>query len=235
MTTWLDKKADTQIAAQFDLKFALRETFTPHFVTISREFGCDGRRLADALQARLNQRQQEVPWHTIGREQLLKNADPEVLNNEQLQMLEEYGHSEFQGYLQEALFGQKSQLKIIQNLANMIRVAARRGHVILLGAGASVLTQDYKHAVHIRLFANQEWRTVNHAQRHHLTVEEAGHAVKEKDAQRYNYLKTYLSEDIANRYLYDIMIDNAKVDTDTAVDLCFRLICEKLKTRKPNL
>ncbi|CAM2009226.1 cytidylate kinase-like family protein [Acanthopleuribacter pedis] len=232
MTTWLDKKADTQIAAQLNLKFALRETFTPHFVTISREYGCDGRLLAAGLQERLNQRQDEMPWHTIDRAQLLKNADPNELNEERLNILEEYGHSEFQGYLQEALFGQKSQLQTIQILANMIRVAARRGHVILLGAGASVLTQDYDHAVHIRLFANKDWRAENHAQRHNLTLDEGKKAVEEQDAHRYNYLKTYLSEDISNRYLYDIMIDNAKVGTETAIDLCFRLICEKLQIRK---
>lgn len=232
MTTWLDKKADTQIAAQLNLKFALRETFTPHFVTISREYGCDGRALAAGLVERLNQRQEEMPWHSIDRTTLLQNANPQQLSADHLAMLEEYGHSEFQGYLQEAVFGQPSQLQTIQNLANMIRVAARRGHVVLLGAGASVLTQDYDHAVHIRLYANQAWRAANHGQRAGLSQEESINAIRENDAHRYEYLKTYLSEDIANPYLYDIMIDNAKVDTGTAVELCFRLICEKLKTRR---
>ncbi|CAM2069542.1 Cytidylate kinase-like family protein [Sulfidibacter corallicola] len=230
--TWLNKDADLQIAAQFKLQFTKKSNFVPWFITISREYGCDGAGLAQGLVGGLNEGEKEHPWYVFDRETMLKVADPEELNQEMLELLEEYGHSEFQGYVQEAIFGKKSQYKVIQNMAKLMQILARRGHVIFLGGGSTVLTQNNPHGIHFRLYAPEDWRATNHGQRHKLDFDTAHSRVQERENQRFKYLKTYLAESIDNRYLYDLIINNAKVGTQQAIELALATVKRKFKQKK---
>lgn len=229
MHSWPTRETDLQIAAQLKLHFAKNRDLKPLFITISREFGCDAKKLANFLVEKLNSEGREHPWQSFERSSLLELAEPGELNEEMLQLLDQYGHSEFQGYIQEAIFGRPSQYRTIKNLAKMIRVLARRGHVLFVGCGASVLTKDFSTGVHFRLFAPLEWRIQNFANRWGVDQKTAEKRVAESQKHRDAFLQTYLAEAIDNPNLYDLMINNSRIAPEAFGDMALALVRRRQK------
>lgn len=228
MSSWPTKELDLKLAAQFDIKYHQKQEYEPWFITISREYGCDGHNLVAELLKKLNEEEDRHPWYNFDRESLLKMSDPEEINEDVLALLEEYGHSEFQGYLQEAVFGQKSRYQVIRKMANIMRAMARRGNVILLGCGAAVLTKDFPLHLSVRINAPLEWRIHNYAKRHGCDKLKAEEMVRKHSDQRSAFLETYLAEPIDNPHLYDLVLNNATLPTELMADL----VIKTLKTRR---
>lgn len=224
MSNWPTKKTDLKVAAALNLPFSTRRDTLPFFITISREFGCDGVPLAQYVCKELNRGEDHLPWVIHDRHSLLKIADQAELNDDMMALLDQYGHSEIQGYLQEAIFGQKSQFMVVQTMAKIIRVLARRGHGVFLGRGASVLTKDLPRGVHIRLFAPFDWRVDNFAKSQGIDRDLARKTVQKNQDIREGFLKTYLAESITNPLLYDIMINRKRVGWQTAADTVLAII-----------
>lgn len=231
MTSWPNRELDLKMAAHLKLDYTRKHQETHTFVSISREYGCDGKAFAKALVKLLNEKEkdQECPWMVFDRDALLQVADPSEIDEQSLGLLDEYGHSEFAGYIQEAIFRHKNQFQVIQNLANITRMLARRGHAVFVGRGATVLTQDIEGGLHFRLYAPLEWRVQNHAKRWSLDTSAARQRVEENQKQRESFVKTYLSMPIDRPSLYDMMFNNAKVSAEQAAQLAFALKKAKQK------
>ena len=226
MTSWPTRELDSQMATLMKLSFSPKQPERPYFITISREYGCDGKSLGKQLAEQLNlhHTSDKLPWCVYDKQDLLKIADPEDLNEEMVSILDKYGHSEFMGYIQETFFGKKSQYEVIQNLAKVMRMLARRGHVILVGRGGSVLTQDLEFGVHLRLFAPFKWRAENHARRWDLSIEEARARVKDNEDKREAFMKTYLAKSISEPDLYHLMLNNERISTDKICKMVLSLM-----------
>ena len=224
MSSWPTREADLKMAAALKLEFAAEKVAAHPFITVSREYGCDSRGFAVKLVEKLNALDKKHPWHIFDRDDLLQAADPEKLDAETLKIFNEYGHSEFMGYLQEAIFGQKDQHEVIRNMAKIMRMLARRGHIIFVGQGATVLTAGESQGVHVRLFAPQDWRVDSHAKRWNLDRETARTRVIENQSKREAYLKIYLAHPIEDPNHYDLMINNSRIDADTAAQMTVDLI-----------
>lgn len=228
MTSWPNRDLDLKMAALMKVKISQTALERPAFITISREYGCDGMDLAWSLAEELNKKKQEVPWRLFDRESLVKIASPEEIDHDMLDVLDKYGHSEFLGYLQEALFGKKSQYLVVQNMAKIMRMLARRGNVIFLGRGGSVITKDIPGGFHFRIHAPQEWRGRNHAKRHELEHDEAHERVSKNQHKRESFVKTYLAQDIADANLYHLWMNNALVTKTQMRDMVLTLVNDYL-------
>ncbi|MCB1050937.1 MAG: cytidylate kinase-like family protein [Acidobacteria bacterium] len=217
MSSWPTRETDLKVAAQLQLSMRHKDSTQPGFITLSREYGCDGRELSQALCNALNQKPGDLEWVQFDRETLLKFADPDLVSEEMLYILEEYGHSDIQGYLQEAMFGKKNQHMAVANLGKLIRMLARRGHVILLGKGSPVFTRDFKTGLHVRLVADLDWRIENHARRWKLSGHDARERVLSNQEKREAFVKQYLGVSIEDPSLYHLILNNALMDTDQMV------------------
>ena len=227
MHSWPTKELDLQVAAQLKHAYARERHAKPPFITISRQYGCDGHDLANTLVEKLNQRESEHPWRIFDRTALLQASDPSELNEDMLALLDNYGHSEFQSYIQEAIFGEGSQYKTIHNMAKVMRVLARGGHVVFVGGGAAVLTRDFGTGLHFRLFAPLEWRIRNHARRWNLDPAKARENVVKQQDKREAFLKTYLAESLDNLQLYDMAVNNARVPVAEFAELALAFMWKK--------
>jgi len=221
VTTWT-KNMDLNIAAQLRQYFNPEKNTTDSFVTISREFGCDGKNLANAIVAQMNENLQGKPWFLLSREMLLDAS--EQLTEETLSKLEDFGHSDLQSYIREAIFGMGSQTETIRQMAKIIRLFASRGRVVILGGGGSIMTHDMKQGIHVRYYASQPWRIANHAKRWDLDEKEAHKRVVHRHGEREAYVKTYLGKDIGDREFYHLTINNEKVKPEGAANLVVQLI-----------
>lgn len=224
MTHHWTKEMDLALAAQLQLSHAQRKQVNHPFVTISREYGCDGIPLAERVVQRLNQKANEPNWLMLDRAQLIRAANDPSLTQDHLQQLENYGHSDLQSYIREAIFGMSNQVETIHKMAKAMRLYAARGNVVLLGAGSPLITRDLKHGLHIYLYAPHEWRVANHAKRWSLNLEESREQVNSRHDEREDFVKHYLGEEIGQATHYHLTINNAKVSVDKAADLIVRML-----------
>jgi cytidylate kinase len=158
-------------------------------ITISREYGCPGKPLAQKLSEMLSE--MKTPsgnshvWKWYSKEILDESArelqmDPSqikyVFDYEKKGTLEDF-FSSFSHYYQ-------SDKKIRNTIGRVIREIATQGNAIIVGRGGIAVTRDISNSLHINLEAPLEWRTLMVSQRYDLSMEKARAACIETDKKR---------------------------------------------------
>lgn len=224
MTQHWTKEMDLVVAAQLQRSHAQKKRVDLPFVTISREFGCDGIPLAERVVQLMNHKGREGDWLMLDRAQLIRVADDPSLTHEHLKQLEDYGHSDLQSYIREAIFGMSNQVETVHKMSKVMRLYAARGNVVLLGAGSPLVTRDLKHGLHVYLHAPVDWRVANHAKRGNLDHALAREQVNTRHDEREDFVKRYLGEEIGHPSHYHLTINNAKVDVEQAASLIVHML-----------
>jgi hypothetical protein len=218
MSAWT-KEMDLQVAAQLQKHFDKKPSAQAPFVTITREFGCDGVKLANAVVKKMNKNQNQEKWALVTREMMLEASNKKQFTKETLELLERFGHSDLQSYIREAIFGMGNQIKTVQTMAKIIRVFAERGHVVFLGGGAPIITEDLAKGVHILYYGSLEWRIKNHAKRWGINEMDARQKVVHGHGERESFVKTFLNRELSDPSLYHFAVNNEHVNVDHASDL----------------
>lgn len=218
VTNWT-KDMDLNLGMQLKQYFSKEERKRFPFVTVSRQFGCDGVKFADLLVEKLNEGNDGKQWFVLTRETLLEATKKEGLTEETLAMLEKFGHSDLQSWVREAIFGMGNQVETVRKMAKALRLFADRGRVVLLGGGAPVITQNMKRGLHIQFYAPLEWRIKNHAKRWSIDETEARNKVVHRMGEREAFVKTYLGVDINDPENYDFSFNNSRISAEQAVNI----------------
>jgi cytidylate kinase len=158
-------------------------------ITISREYGCPGKRIAQKLSEILSEHPDKSgskhSWKWFSKEILDESAkqlqmDPSkikyVFDYEKKGMLEDFFSSFSQFY--------QSDRKIRSTIGKVIREIAMQGHAIIVGRGGIAITRDLPRSLHINLFAPLEWRAVIISERYNLTMEKAKETAMDIDKKR---------------------------------------------------
>lgn len=161
-------------------------------VTIARETGCTGKKVAQQLMDSLNKRfpaQTKIePWKWVGKEIFVEASkelgiDPLVVRNifeEKRGIIDEFLSSQSQKYY-------KNDRTVIKTISEIIRSMANHGHVIILGRGGVPLSRDIPKSLHIYLEAPIEWRINVISEKYCFSLSEARKYVEETDARRIHY------------------------------------------------
>jgi cytidylate kinase len=170
-------------------------------ITISREYGCPAKiiagRLAEELTRKLFVKGKETKWRYITKEIMAESAkaleiDPEkikyVFQYEQKSMVEDIISAQFNKYY-------KSERKIRNTVAKVIRNMANEGNVIIVGRGGVAITHDISRSLHILLEAPMEWRTVRIAENFKISLEEARKAAIDVDKKRKEFREYFQGKD----------------------------------------
>jgi cytidylate kinase len=104
-------------------------------------------------------------------------------------------------------------------MRQIITAAANTGHVVIVGRGGQVLLADERDVLHIRVVAPLELRVAYVARREGLDPDAARRRVQAKDRARTRYMKTQYHSQHEDPHLYDLEINSAVLDLDSAVDL----------------
>ena len=104
-------------------------------------------------------------------------------------------------------------------IRDIITAAANTGHVVIVGRGGQVLFADRRDVLHIRVVAPLELRVAYVSRREGLDLEAARTRVQAKDRARQHYMQTQYHCQHEDPHLYDLVIDTAVLDLDSAVDL----------------
>ena len=203
-----------------------------HAITISREYGSGGGEIAARLARRLG-------WQLINHAVIEQTArELEVYETEVEKYDEEYVEStlsRIQNRIQHFVpttityTGEPSvfaspppatETRAYQDtMSQIITAAAKTGHVVIVGRGGQVLLADKRDVLHIRVVAPLELRVAYVVRREGLDPDAARKRVQAKDRARTRYMKTQFHCEHEDPHLYDLVINIAVLDLDSAVDL----------------
>lgn len=172
-------------------------------LTISREYGSDGRRIAEAAA-------QALGYHFVNKRTIE-------------QILIQYGFVEFYKEYEEApniwdrLDPQKTQL--IKMLNRVVRGVARHGNVVILGRGSFAVLADLADVLNVRIKAPLALRIKRVMQQQGIFSHEAAAAlVAENDRLRGSFLETFYGLRWDAMQQFDLVVDTGKVAPSIATD-----------------
>jgi len=200
-------------------------------ITISREVGCNGIKLAQALALHLNQQDPLHKWKVISKEVLFECAkelhlEPDRVNK-LLKQSERYTLDEILNTFSYKQF--VSDRKIINTVVDVIHSFAVDGFCIIVGRAGHVIAGDIQNALHLKFIAPLEYRIRNIMENNFLdhtqAVEFINRVENERAALRKLVSKDGEKEDL---YSYDMIINTANL----GIEGCTGIIAECIKHKK---
>jgi cytidylate kinase len=169
-------------------------------ITISRELGAGGRKLAAALAKRL-----DLQVHGISLiDQIARDTN---LERQIIEHLDEQARSQVDLWVRGVL---KQRIFLRDNyhvsLVKAIRALAAMGGVVILGRGANIILEDNA-SLRIRLTASPENRLKNVMMYEGASEEKAQQLIQEADESRREFIKKLFRVDPDDTHLYDLVIN----------------------------
>lgn len=192
------------------------------FITISREYGCEGAALARHLSELLNERcRPTMPWVSYDHELLDKVAKELHLRREVVDSLDGRRRDEMSELFDTILNKKVDDSVVIHKLAEVVRSLAVHGHAILVGRGSALITQDLKTGLHVRLVAQLGWRAHKIQAVRNLSYTEAEKVVIEGEQQRERYIRTFYVQDDKHVFHPDLVIENSRFNLAQIAEIVF--------------
>jgi len=198
-------------------------------VTISRDFGCSGKFLADKLNQRLNQEkkgdQSKGMWRVVTKEILDESAKELELHPSQIEYVFKYEKrsaiDEILGSLSSKYY--KSDRKIRNTIKKVIYTIGMEGNSVILGRCGAVITKDLPRSLHVRLIAPIEWRTEVIRKRFNLTEKKAKEYVLDIDKKRAELRNNLAGKEVDDTF-FDLLFNTKSFEFDEMVDVIIKAL-----------
>jgi cytidylate kinase len=180
-------------------------------ITLSRQYGCPAKKLAGNLTLALNKIQivheNKPTWNWIGKEILEESAKSLKIEAKEVREAVANESSLINDILQS--FTHKyypTEVKIKKTIAEVIRLNAEKGNMVIVGRAAAAICRDIPNSIHIRLVAPKDWRIHHVAQEYNLSLEEASKRIADIDHKRDLLLQFYIGKK-ADETLFDVIFN----------------------------
>jgi cytidylate kinase len=105
---------------------------------------------------------------------------------------------------------------LVPQMVETIVHLAQKGHVILIGRGATVVTSQIPNVFHVRLVASLASRVERVQKSHSLTAREATQFIKREDRGRQRYVESNLHAHLDDELLYHMVINTDRISCEEA-------------------
>lgn len=199
---------------------------TGPYVTISRESGTHGSRLATALAKELNKAGSEEtpPWTVFDGELVNEMLRSARLSPSLARFLPEDHIPEFKSQLGELIGLHPNLWELNQRAVALTRELARVGHSILVGRGANYASTGIPNGLHVRLVASEAHRAREMAAELGISRSDAQVHNLQIDQARKRFVKSMFNADVTDPSAYSLLINTEFIPTETAVRLLVELI-----------
>ena len=192
-------------------------------ITISRQYGSGGGEVAAHLAQRLG-------WQLIDHEIVAQVAHSLGITEEEADVRDE----RVEGFIARALNALQAaalvvpapvtppdQAEMIYNeaLRKVVETAANTGRVVIVGRTGQALLAGRRDVLHVRIVAPLQQRIIYVARREGLDEAAAQSRIQSKDRDRTRYIQARFGRSVDDPLLYDLIINTAVLDLDSAVDL----------------
>lgn len=197
------------------------------YITISRQWGCDGYGLGQLLIDKLNERDDENRWKLYYKELLKQLGEDTGLTEE---ILEKERLSK-PSLLKDFLRGLKKNgipdgYEIRNNITMMVRTVAFDGHAVIIGQGGTAATADLANGLSVRVEAPRDWRVARICRRDKLEKSVALAKIEEIEKSRMHLRKIYEQQN-SREPAFNLVFDNATFSNDVIVEMIIKAMEEK--------
>jgi len=186
-------------------------------ITISREFGCEGFPLANAIIKKLSKPNAE--WQLYSRDLIKSITEEADLLEELYDKDDSKDRNKIYQDLQELLNIAPSDFTRYKNLAQNVRLIGEQGHAVIVGSGASILAQKETNFFNVRVTGSFDFRSSRIAKELNLSRYEAEKTVKEQSSKRIEFTQEFSRHDIADPALYHLVFRNDHFEAEQMADL----------------
>ncbi|MBN2159829.1 MAG: cytidylate kinase-like family protein [Spirochaetes bacterium] len=221
----LDKYINSQVKYWQLQKHTLQEPFESpsprQFLTISREYGCNGYQIAKEVIKTLNgaDKTPEPLWAAYERQVLDRVMEEMDLSSHLVRTLTDDAQKDMTDILKNLFSKLPPQIAVYQKLAQTIRLLAANGNVVIVGRASNVITRGMKGGYHVMLIAPMNFKTRNVMKLKNVSRKEAEKLVIENTARRANYIKEYVNFDVTDPHNYDLVINLANTPVSGVANL----------------
>ncbi|MFV0506172.1 MAG: AAA family ATPase [Bacteroidales bacterium] len=191
-------------------------------ITISRQTGCGGMKIARLLCDRINEHS-HIPWRVLSKEVFQESARHLSMNNDELysKLLAETSDD----ILKEMLlaFGDPHAATpsvVRKTVFDVVRAFSNSGHCIIVGRAANVIDSDIVNALHVRLEANYAWRLSNIQKAHDYDLKQATAFINKTEEAR-DYFRDSMHSIVKHKTSFSMMVDVSAFSVLRAVDLLY--------------
>jgi len=198
-------------------------------ITLAREYGCPSKIVAKQLTEELTKKMlvkgSEIQWKFVTKEIMVESARELELDPARIKYVFEYKQ---RSLIDEVLFAQlnkyyKSDRKIRNTIAKVIRNMACEGHVVIVGRGGVAITHDMAKALHIMLEAPLNWRSLHISEKNNISQEEARKECIEIDKKRQQF-REYFQGKNTDYTTYDLKINCMTLSVEEIVKIIIRAV-----------
>lgn len=206
-------------------------------ITISREVGCNGIKLANLLASRLN-KTTNSGWKVLSKEVFYESAKELDLEPEKLRRTfkksDKYIFEEILKAFGDKRF--KSEVKIANTVRDVVRTLAEDGCNIIVGRASHIIAKDIEKSIHLRLTAPLDYRLSNIMKNNGLTKSDALAFIEKVEHERMLFRKT-LKAGTLQEELFDLTINRASFSSEQAIEIILQAIEQKkiLSTQKQKM
>jgi hypothetical protein len=192
------------------------------YISISREAGACGGEIGQLVG-------RELGWEVLDKTLLDVIADRYHLCRAMLELVDEtefsWTHDVLGTFLDRHIIPHE---KYLARLARIVRVAGRRGNVVIVGRGAHFLLPREQGTV-VRLVASEKYRTQQLMERLGCDAARARQTMIAIDRGRAEFVKRFFHHDIADPQLYDLVINVERLGLPAAAELIVKVREEQIK------
>ena len=196
-------------------------------ITIAREYGCAAKYIARQLSEDITRKMKvkgiDSSWRYINKEILAESARELELDPAKIRYVFQY---EQKGLIDEVLSAQlnkyyKSDRKIRNTIAMVIRNIACEGNVVIIGRGGVSIVHDIPRSLHVMLEAPLEWRALRISEKYSISQEEARKECIETDKKRQQF-RDYFEGKNTDYTRYDITLNCMTLSIDEIVKIIIK-------------
>ncbi len=182
------------------------------YITVSREAGANGSAIAAMVGRKLG-------WEVLDKNLLDQVADRFQLSKPMLELVDETDPSwafDLVGpFLDPKIV---PHVKYMAHLGRVLRAAARRGNVVLVGRGAQFLLPRDR-GLAVRIIASMKYRVARIVQRLNYDEAKARHFLDEVDHGREEFVEKFFHHDLTDPRFYDLVLCVDHLGPATVADL----------------
>lgn len=182
------------------------------YITVSRQYGAGGSRLAEAVAERLG-------WALYDKRLLEEIAQDARLQQRLLSPFDEHEHDDIEHWIRGLLTEETvSEHHYYKSLFRVLASIAKVGRCVIVGRGAHLALEPSK-GLRVRVFAPLEARVANIMAEQGLSAPEARKRALRVEQTRQNWLVRAYGERAKEKVAFDLALNPTELPLDTCVEL----------------
>lgn len=197
------------------------------YLTISREFGCDGYELSQYLAEKLNERDEAKRWKVYYKEFIQQLAEDTGVDEELLERERVAKPSLFKDFCRGLNKNPVPDRVGIRNkTGHMMRVVALNGFSIIVGQGGAAATSDIGNGLTIRIEAPRQWRIARVCRQESVNQAVAAARIDQFEMGQAR-LRTYYDQKKHRKPEFQLVFDNSVFSMELMAELILKAMEEK--------